>query len=280
MEFTELYFRGKTAATSLAQGENVAVTDDGQIFSDSLTGTTAAYSPGGGKSVLDWCDGTNKTVFTPNEDGTWCELHGVGEETLADPEASAYQITALQAVGNKFYATGRHIINPAKVRLPSQLEGATYHLATVVLQKASDQGEMYDLHVWPDGSMITVGNDNTDGSYLPLIYTCAADADCYDAGNWEDVELDDWDVSWDNAADGRSVAANGDTVVVVGNQIPNAKGGFASLSTDGGKTFTDLNPALGALMENGKVPNLYNAHVFDNGDIFLSGDTSFWYIAE
>ncbi|MGV3527052.1 MAG: hypothetical protein ACO1RX_22745 [Candidatus Sericytochromatia bacterium] len=281
LDFTELYSSGNNAFTSVGQGEGVAVTADGQVLVDSLTGTNAVYHPGDNATGKSWfsstCTGSDRSNFNPDSSKSWCELHGVGEETLANPDATAYQITGVQALNNRFYATGRKINEPAQVRLPSKLAGAAYHFQTVQLQKNSEDGELLDLVVWPNGRLMTVGTDQTNGAYLPLIYLCDAGKDCYNASNWQDIELDLHGFKYDKSArDGRAVDASGDTVVVVGNFVPNT-GGWAVISQDGGKTWKDLTPELSALTQNGKLDLLYDVKVFPSGKILLFGEENFIY---
>lgn len=134
--------------------EGVAVTGDGQVLVDSLTGTNAVYHPGNSASGKSWfsstCTGADRSTFNPDSSQSWCELHGVGEETLADPAATAYQITGLQALNNRFYATGRKINEPAQVRLPSKLPGATYHFKRCNCKKTA---KMASCSIWWCGPM-------------------------------------------------------------------------------------------------------------------------------
>ena len=267
----DLYAWGNKAFTKVGQAENVAVTEDGQIFIDSLTGTTAAYTPGPGGSVQSWCDGSDSSNFNPNADFTWCELHGSGEETLADPNAEAYQIRSVRAYNNKFYAVGSVINDPAKARLPSKLPGALYHFETVQLQKDGEDGELLDMHMWSDKKIIAVGSDQS--GYLPLIFIC--DGDCYDKAAWTQIELDDWEMSWEEAV-GKAVSVQGDHIVVVGNQVPTSKGGIVVESTDGGATWQDLTEAAAASTEKGKLGELENVQLFPNGDLYIVGPGGAW----
>ncbi len=281
MDFTELYVRGKNAFTAVGQGEGVAVTSDGQILVDSLTGTTAVYSPGNNAAGKAWfssvCTGKDPSNFNPDSSKTFCEMHSVGEEKLDDANATAYQVTAIQAVNDQFYATGRRINEPAKMRMPSKKAGATYHMQTVQLQKSSEAGEMLDLVVWPNGRIITVGTDQSSGAYLPLIYLCSEGKDCYDAANWQDIELDTQGFKYDlSARDGRAVDASGDTIVVVGNFVPNT-GGWVVMSKDAGKTWQDLTPALAALSPKAKLNLVYDVKVFPSGKIMIFGEDNFIY---
>lgn len=131
--------------------------------------------------------------------------------------------------------------------------------------------------MWPNGRLITVGTDQTSGAYLPLIYLCDAGKDCHSASNWQDVELDLHGFKYENSArDGRAADASGDTIVVVGNFVPNT-GGWAVISQDAGKTWKDLTPDLAALTQTGKLDLLYDVKVFPSGKILLFGEENFVY---
>lgn len=280
MDYEPLYVRGRNAYTSVEQGESIGVTSDGQILVDSLNGTTAAYSPGKNAAGKAWfeatCTGDDPSNFNPDATKTWCELHGVSEDKLDDPNATVSQLTEIQVVNDKFYAAGRYINDPGKVRLPSKKAGATYHMQTVFVQDLKEKGEMMDIKVWENGRIIAAGTDQSN--FTPLIYLCAEGADCYESKSWERIEPDflyDYD---DSSRDGRAVDGNGDTIVVVGNFVPNGKGGWAIKSDDGGKTWMDLTPELKKLdPKSNKVDMLYNVKVFDSGKILFFGDTNYVY---
>lgn len=282
LDYTELFVSGNNAFTSVGQGEGIAVTADGQMLTDSLTGTNAAYHPGNNAAGKDWyaktCTGKDRSNFNPDSTKTWCELHGVGEETLANASAEAYQVTSVQALNNRFYATGRRINEPAKVRLPSKLPGASYHMQTVQLQKSSQDGELMDLQLWDNGRIMTMGVDQTSGAYLPLIYLCDSGKDCYNAASWQSIELDLHGFKYTNSArDGRAMDANGDHIVVVGNFVPTSIGGWIVESRDGGKTWKDLTSTLAALTKTKKLDSVYNVKVFPSGKIMVFGEESFVY---
>jgi len=280
-----LYKRGNNAFTSVEQGESIAVTSDGQILVDSLNGTTAAYFPGNNETGLAWmqevCTGDDASNFNPDESGTWCELHGVAEEKLEDPDATVTQISNIIVHNDRFFAAGRYIADGGKVQLPSKLDGATYHMKQLYVQEEG-AGEMMDITVTGDESIVAVGTDQSDN--FPLIFRCAGDADCYEAENWTRAELDLFfiDPYWTEAAsgsrDGRAVAASKNIVVAVGNFVPNAKGGWALISRDNGETWEDLTPTLNDLNpDKARVPMLHNVHIFESGKILLVGETSFVY---
>ena len=283
-----LYQRGNNGFTSVEQGESVAVTSDGQILVDSLTGTTAAYFPGDNAAGKAWfeqtCTGDDASNFNPDSTNTWCELHGVDEGKLADPEATVSQISSIILHEDRFYAAGRWIADAGKVQLPSKLEGATYHMQQLDVQDGGN-GEMMEITSTGNGSLVAVGTDQSEN--FPLLFTCPAGSDCYAAEGWTRAELDFffideyWTLPASGSRDGRAVASAGDIVVAVGNFVPNGKGGWALISYDNGTTWEDLTPALNELdLEKERVPMLYDVHIFESGKILLVGDTSYIYTPE
>ncbi len=208
--------------SAVSQAENAAVTADGQVLVDSLTGTSAAYRPAGGEFE---------------------ELDSLSEEVLTNPDALSYQVRRIVPHDNRFYAVGSLINDPARIHLPSQMEGATYHFHTVELQPETRDGELLDMHVWDDQHIIVAGHDQSER--FPLIYLVDG-ADPYDSANWEKIEL--FDSGIDYQAGVNDIHVVGDTVVMVGEKIPTASGGFVILSQDGGRTFDDITPeGAGAL---------------------------------
>lgn len=280
-DYEPLYTRGRNAFTSVEQSESIGVTADGQILVDSLNGTTAAYHPGNNAAGKAWfertCTGDDPSNFNPDSTGSWCELHGIEEEKLDNPDATVSQIADIQVMNNRFYAAGRWIADAGKVRLPSRKPGATYHMETVVVQNARERGEMTRIRVWPNGRIIATGTDQSNET--PLIYLCAEGKDCYTPGNWERIEPDFFYTEFDSSVrDGRAVDAAGDHIVVVGNQVPNSLGGWAIQSRDGGKTWQNITPELAKLdPRNGKVSMLYDVKVFPSGKVLLFGDSNYVY---
>jgi len=268
---TVLYVWGDQAGTKVGQAENVAVTADGQILIDSLTGTTAAYKAA---------------------EGPFTELHGLGEEQLTDlaectedsdcgsgickmaPEcpanapccaqAAAYQVRAIAAHGNRFYGCGSLINDPARVRLPSRAPGATFHFETLVLQEDNEDGELLDMHMWSDTRMIVAGADQSGSQ--PLIFVL--DGDPYSRDHWTRIDLSDDGITWDGRAFDIGVA--GDRVVIVGEKSPSTKGGFIIASENGGLDWIDVTPDFGA----GKIPVLESVWLFDDGDVLAMGETT------
>jgi hypothetical protein len=282
-----LYRRGNNAFTSVAFGESVAVTSDGQILVDSLNGTNIAYFPGDNAQGQAWyasqCTGDEPSSYNPDESGTWCELHGASEDYLDSPDAVASQLASIEVHNDRFYAAGRYIADAGKVRLPSQRMDAAFHMQTVYVQNERDVGEMFDLEVSASGVIFAAGTNQSDN--FPLIFRCdSASVDCYDSASWDILELDLFFVNdyWVEPAsgsrDGRAIAVHGDTVVAVGNFVPNGKGGWALISRDGGITWEDLTPALNALVPGReRLQNVYDVHVFESGKILVVGNTSFVY---
>lgn len=232
-----LYTPSNNAFLAVNQGENAAITEDGQMLVDSLTGTTAAYRPAGGEFE---------------------EVPSLSEDLLADPDAGSFQVRRIKAHNNRFYAVGSLINDPARVHLPSQLDGATFHFHTVELQPETRDGELLDMHIWDERHMIVAGHDQSER--FPLIYLIDG-TDPYDSANWEKIEL--FDSGLDYQAGVNDIHVVGDTVVMVGEKIPTSQGGFVIISQDGGRTYEDITPegadALSAVW------------MFDNGEMVVGG---------
>ncbi len=232
-----LYTPSNSAFTAVNQAENAAITQDGQMLIDSLTGTQAAYRPAGGEFE---------------------EVDSLSEDLLGNPDAGSYQVRRIVAHDNRFYAVGSLINDPARVHLPSQLDGATFHFQTVLLQPDTRDGELLDMHVWDSQHIIVAGFDQSER--FPLIYLVDG-ADPYDSANWEKIEL--FDSGLDYQAGVNDIAVDGDTVVMVGEKIPTAQGGFVIVSEDGGRTFEDITPE-GA----GPLSRVWR---FENGEMIAAG---------
>lgn len=269
-----LFTWGNSAWTKVAQAENIAVTGDGRVLVDSLTGTTAGYS-------------------TP-QDG-YVELSGLGEESLTDLQAceqdsecgsgvcsqsyecegletccavaETWQLRKILAFDNRFWGCGSVINDPARVRLPSRLPGATCHLQTLQLQEDHEDGELMDMHIWDGEHMIAAGADNT-GEH-PLIYVMTGDP--YQRESWVKVDLVSQGITWTGAV--RSLSVSGDQVVMVGSKWPTTQGGFVILSADRGKTWTDLTP----VPESGKPLPFESVWFFPGGEILALGGEAWVY---
>lgn len=237
LEVVGLYTPSNNAFTAVGQGENAAVTAGGQILVDSLTGTSAAHQPAGGEFE---------------------EHYSIGEAAIADPEgAPAFQVRRIVALDEQFFAVGSLINDPARVHLPSQLPGATFHFHTVQLQPDTRDGELLDMHVWSATHMIVAGHDQSER--YPLIYV--VDGDPYARDDWQQIELADSGIEYQAGINDIDVV--GDTVVAVGEKIPTAAGGFVVLSQDAGLTWEDITPAgAGALSA---------VRVFDDGQMIVGG---------
>lgn len=245
---TGLYTPSNSAFTAVNQAENAAITEDGQMLIDSLTGTQAAYRPAGGEFE---------------------EVDSLSEELLSNPDAGSYQVRRIVANDNQFYAVGSLINDPARVHLPSRLDGATFHFQSVLLQPDTRDGELLDMHVWDSEHMIVAGHDQSER--FPLIYLVDG-ADPYDSANWEKIEF--FDSGLDYQAGVNDIHVNGDTVVMVGEKIPTAEGGFVVISEDGGRTFEDITPE--------DVGPLSRVWMFDDGEMIAAGGGGeMWqYVAE
>ncbi len=235
-----LFQPGDNAFAKVAQGENIAVTEDGQMLVDSLTGVPAAYKPVGAD-------------FT--------EYECLGEEAIADPEAPGFQVRRIQAIENKFYATGSLINLPGMVYLPSKLEGATFHMQAVALQNEKEDGEILDMHLWAPDHILVAGIDQS--YYRPLIFI--ADGDPYVMSNWTRIDVRDSGIDYEAGING--IHVTGDVVVAVGEKVPSALGGFVMISADGGKTWSDITPSD----DSGSAGPLSKAWRFPNGDMVIGG---------
>lgn len=237
LEATGLYEPGDNAFTAVTQAENVAVSADGQILIDSLTGTSCAYRPAGGD-------------FT--------EYSSLSETAIDDPDASGFQVRRILAHDNSFYAVGSLINDPARVHLPSMLPGATFHLQSVELQPDSRDGELQDMYIWDATHMVVAGHDQSER--YPLMYLLEG-GDPYDAASWEQIEL--WDSALEYEGGYNGIAVDGDVVVGVGEKIPTSQGGFVVISTDGGHMFEDITPE--------GAGTLSRVVMFPNGDLVVAG---------
>ncbi len=232
-----LYTPSDNAFLSVNQAENAAISADGQMMIDSLTGTTAAYRSAG---------------------GAFEEVASLSEDLLDDPDALSYQVRRIVAHDDQFYAVGSLINDPARVHLPSALEGATHHFHTVQLQPETRDGELLDMHVWDPQHIIVAGHDQSER--FPLIYLIDG-ADPTNADNWSKVEL--FDSGLDYQAGVNDIHVAGDRLVMVGEKIPTAQGGFVVISEDGGLTYEDITPE-------GAGP-LSRVWMFEDGEMVVGG---------
>lgn len=236
---TGLYSPSNNAFLAVNQAENIAVTADGQMLIDSLTGTTAAYAAA----------------------GAFEEIPSLGEGLLDDPDAPGFQVRRIQAWDGRFYAVGSVINDPARVHLPSQMPGATHHFHTVRLQPETRDGELLDMHVWDDEHILVAGHDQSER--WPLLYLVEG-ADPYDPASWEKIELRDSGLEYQGGINDLHV--QGDRVIAVGEKIPTALGGFVVLSEDGGRTWDDVTPP-GAP----QTGPLSSGWLFDDGTMVVAG---------
>ena len=237
---TGLYTPSNSAFTAVGQGENAAVTAGGQILVDSLTGTSAAYRAAAG--------------------GMFEEQYNIGEAAIDDPDVGpAFQVRRIVTLDGDFYAAGSLINDPARVHLPSQMPGATFHFHTVLLQQDTRDGELLDMHVWSPTRMIVAGHDQS--LRFPLIYVIDG-GDPYVSDNWQQVVLADSGIEYEGGINDLHVV--GDTVVAVGEKYPTSSGGFVIMSEDGGLTWTEITPEAG-------VGAMSAVALFDNGEIVAAG---------
>jgi len=224
-------------------GENIAVTADGQVMIDSLTGTTFAYRAAGSD--------------------TFEEFSYLNEEIIDDPGAfSAITIRRLVTHNNKFYGVGSTINDPGEVYLPSTNPNATVpHFTRLALQPSTRKGELRDLYLWSESEMLVVGFDQSTRD--PLVFRCSGD--CYDTASWSQIELFDQGIEY--KGDIWDIHVVGDTVVAAGEKVPTADGGFVLISRDRGLTWEDITPTP----ERGGVGALSAVWLFEDGGIFAGG---------
>lgn len=235
-----------SAFKKVERAQNIAVTADGQMFADSVTGTQAAYKP---------ADSTE-----------WEELESIGEESLTGEGSGTYQITKVRAFENKFYAIGSLIGDPASIRLPSKNADATYHFQTI-RPKPNRAAELKDFHIWDANNILAVGHDQSER--YPLIFL--AEGDPYEVGNWTQIDVFDSGIEYQGGIN--RIAVKGDRVVAVGEKFPTSQGGFVLMSEDRGKTWTDITPQP----TDGKKPKrFWNVWMWDNGSIYAFGEGEAW----
>lgn len=238
--------QSNTAGVLIDRARNIAITEDGQMYTHAIVGAAAAYKPAGSDE--------------------WQELAYISEEALGNGDTSgALLISEIRTFDNKFYAVGSRNSDEAEIKLPSKLPGATYHFQTIKPVKNRDI-ELWDLHVWSESKMIAVGDNASDRNPVILL----GEGDVYDEANWTKIDL--FDSGIEIQGDIHGMAVQGDTVVVVGGQFPSSKGGFALKSEDAGKTWTDITP----VPDTGKVSLLWKVHLWENGDIYAAGDSAGW----
>lgn len=232
-----LYQGSNSAFLQVSQGENIAITQDGQIMVDSLTGNQMIYR------------GVGDTQFT--------ELM-----SFIDDGSSA-QVSRIIAHNNGFWAAGGLINLPGAVYFPSSQPGATFELTKLELQPSTRDGEMHDIFVWSDTSALICGFDQSLS--FPLIYRL--DGDKTDLANWTKIELFNSGINYQGGAWKMSVL--GDTVVMVGQTFP-SNNGFVIRSFDRGLTWEDISP----VDENGDfaVSLLTNVWLFEGGTILAAGE--------
>lgn len=235
-----LFEPGNNAFVKVAQGENIAIAQDGQMLVDSLTGVTAAYQPAGGE---------------------FAEFECLGQEALSNPEAPGFQVRRIQSIDNRFYATGSLINMPGMVYLPSKLAGATYHMQAFAMQNEKEDGELLDMHLWSAERMIVVGIDQSYSRPLILL----SKDDPYVMGNWTRIDVRDSGI--DYQAGINDVHVNGEIVVAAGEKVPTVAGGMVLISADGGKTWSDITPKD----EAGNPGALSKVWRFEDGDMVVAG---------
>ncbi|NOX59660.1 MAG: hypothetical protein GXP29_12510 [Planctomycetes bacterium] len=238
-----LYQSGNNAFTSVSQGENIAVTDDGQLFVDSLTGVQVAYRAVGAANFME------------------LETHLDGSLTGADTPGE--QMSRVVGFNNRFWAVGSLINQPGTVYYPSSAPGATYHMSKVEVQPSTRDGELHDIYLWSETSALVIGFDQS--LRFPLIHSLNGDPS--DAANWPKIDLFNSGITYQGGA--WKMAVKGDEVVLVGQTFDKNKG-FVLHSPDRGLTWTDMSP----VDEFGDFAAslLTNVWFFDDGRILAAGE--------
>lgn len=233
-----IYSAGNSAFTSVGQGENIAVTDDGQIFIDSLTGTQTAYRD------------TGEANFT--------------ELNFFITGGTSEQVSRVIAFNNRFWAVGSLINQPGTVYYPTPSPTNKYEMTKLELQPSNQDGELHDIYLWSETSGLVCGFDQSQR--FPLIYSL--DGDASDINSWKKINLSDSNINFQGGAWKMSVV--GDVVVMVGQTFPDNHG-FVVFSADRGLTWTDISPRD----ENGDfAANLMtNVWLFADGTILAAGES-------
>lgn len=233
-----IYSASNSAFTAVGQGENIAVTADGQLFIDSLTGTQTAYRDTGEANF------TELTSFITG---------GINE-----------QVSRVIAFNNRFWAVGSVINMPGTVYYPPASPATKYEMSKIELQPSNQDGELHDIYLWSETSGLVCGFDQSQR--FPLIYSL--DGDPSDANSWTKINLIDSGINYQGGAWKMSVI--GDVVVMVGQTFPNNHG-FVVFSADRGLTWTDISP-----MQDGDfAANLMtNVWLFSDGTILAAAESS------
>ena len=205
-----IYTSSLNAFSAVTQGENIAVTDDGQLFIDSLTGVPAAYRAAGSANFM--------------------EL-----ESHLDGGQNGEQMSRVIGFNNRFWAVGSVINRPGTVYYPSSDPGSTYHMSKVEVQPSTRDGELHDIYMWSETSGLVIGFDQS--LRFPLIHRLSGDVS--DAANWPKIDLFNSNINYQGGA--WKMAVKGDEVILVGQTIPDNHG-FVLKSTDRGATWTDMSP--------------------------------------
>lgn len=242
-ELIGLYHASNSAFNSVGQGENIAVTSDGQIFVDSLTGTQAAYRAAGASEFQ--------------------ELETFLDDPSSGDTLPKEQVSRVVGYNNRFWAVGSTINNPGTLYYPSAT-GANYEMSKLELQSSTRDGELHDIYLWSETSALVCGFDQS--LRYPLIFRL--DGDASDLANWTQIDLFDSGIEYQGGA--WKMAVRGDTVVMVGQTFPE-NAGFVVRSTDRGLTWEEISPVdefgdFGANL-------MTNVWLFDDGTILAAGES-------
>ena len=234
-----LYTGSNNAFTAVSQGENIAVTQDGQMFVDSLTGTQSAYRDAG--------------------EANFNEL-----STFLSGGQPSEQMSRVIAYNNQFWGVGSVINRPGTVYYPTGNTTSKYEMNKIEVQPSTMDGELHDIHLWSGTSGLVCGFDQS--LRFPLIYSL--DGDPSDINSWTKINLADSGITYQGGAWKMSVI--GDVVVLVGQTFP-TNNGFVVFSADRGLTWNDLSPVFG---DGSFAANLMtNVRFFSDGTVLAAAES-------
>lgn len=217
------------------QVEHFVRDSQGRAFGDSLTGSGS--------------------IYRASDTSAWQGLYTSWAE-----DGKSYQIMAMTQFNDKTYASGSTISQPPYVFLPSQKAGAEPYKLTPVQLSTRFTGEMWGITVLDEKRVVVVGVDQ--GRDVGMIF--ASKTNPYDAADYSQFDVST--LITNKSTWMRGVCSKGDTVVAVGEKQPLASGtGIVLLSSDGGKTFTNITDPLI------KANTVSRCTILSNGAIAVAG---------
>ncbi|MBT3222401.1 MAG: hypothetical protein HN348_25290 [Proteobacteria bacterium] len=209
----------------MGKTQNVALTSDGQVMVDSLTGGNIGYFDG----------------------NSWVEAYYWNEGSLTGSDVG-YQMSDLVSFGDAFFAVGSVIASPPAVFFPSEKVGATYHFEVVEITNDTRYGALEALVVLGEDHLIAAGADNS--YHDTTLWNCTSS--CRDSSSWHEQSFA-FEAGKYTAI---HFADDGLHGIAVGELDPQAAGGFVILTSDGGNSWTHVAA---------QFPGLTAAWAFDDG---------------